>query len=323
VSRPVVVTGGAGFIGSNLTDALLAAGHTVRVLDNLSTGSELFLAKAHDSARFEMVTCDLVGGDESLPRLIEDAGTIVHLAANADVRFGWSDPKRDLLQNTVVTHNVLEAMRVTGVKRIIFASTGSVYGEPSVIPTPEDSPFPLQTSLYAASKSAAEGFVSAYAEGCDLRATILRFVSILGPRYTHGHVVDFTRQLVADPRRLFVLGDGTQRKSYLHVADCCSAILSLLDATDRCQIYNLGVDGFCTVNDSISWICERLGVRPEVEYGGGDRGWIGDNPFTYLDTRKIRATGWEPVYSIRQAVEETVASLLENRWVLDRAESRA
>jgi UDP-glucose 4-epimerase len=323
MSLRVVVTGGAGFIGSNLTDALLAAGHSVRVLDNLSTGSPLFLEHAGESQRFEMVACDLLADEKRLPKLIEDADAVIHLAANADVRFGWADPKRDLLQNTVVTHNVLEAMRVTGVRRIVFSSTGSAYGEPSVIPTPEDSPFPLQTSLYGASKAAAEGLISAYAEGSGFHATILRFVSILGPRYTHGHVVDFTRQLVADPTRLAVLGDGTQRKSYLHVADCCNAILSLLGAADKCEVYNLGVDGFCTVNDSISWICARLGVQPKIQYGGGDRGWVGDNPFTYLDTRKIRETGWLPARTIRQAVEETVAYLLENQWILDRSESRA
>jgi UDP-glucose 4-epimerase len=208
LSQLIVVTGGAGFIGSNLTDALLTAGHSVRVLDNLSTGSERFLGRARDYAQFEMVSCDLVIDEEGLPSFIEGADTVVHLAANADVRFGWADPQRDLLQNTVATHNILEAMRVIGVKRIVFASTGSVYGEPSLFPTPEDCPFPLQTSLYGASKAASEGLVSAYAEGCGLSATIFRFVSILGPRYTHGHVLDFTRQLVADPTRLFVLGDG-------------------------------------------------------------------------------------------------------------------
>lgn len=323
MSQLIVVTGGAGFIGSNLTDALLTAGYSVRVLDNLSTGSERFLVRARDYAQFEMVSCDLVVEEEGLPAFIEGADTVVHLAANADVRFGWSDPRRDLLQNTVATHNILEAMRVTGVKRIIFASTGSVYGEPSLFPTPEDCPFPLQTSLYGASKAAAEGLISAYAEGCGLRATIFRFVSVLGPRYSHGHVLDFTRQLVADPTRLFVLGDGTQRKSYLHVSDCCSAIVASLDAAPGCEIFNLGVDGYCTVNDSISWISERLAVRPEVTYGGGARGWIGDSPFIYLDTRKMRATGWEPIHNIRESIEETVDSLLENRWILDRSEARA
>jgi UDP-glucose 4-epimerase len=322
VSQRIVVTGGAGFIGSNLVDALLFAGHSVRVLDNLSTGSEVFLERARAIPRFDLVACDLVHDEARLPALLEDAETVVHLAANADVRFGWEHPRRDLRQNTVATHNVLEAMRVTGVRRIIFASTGSVYGEPTLIPTPEDCPFPLQTSLYGASKAAAEGLIAAYSEGSGLRATILRFVSILGPRYTHGHVLDFTRQLIADPTRLFVLGDGTQRKSYLHVADCCAAIISMIDADHLCEVYNLGVDGFCTVNDSISWICERLGVRPAIEYGGGDRGWVGDNPFIYLDTHKIRATGWEPANTIREAVEETVANLLENRWIFEWTETR-
>jgi UDP-glucose 4-epimerase len=319
MNHRVVVTGGAGFIGSNLTDTLLAAGHFVRVIDNFSTGHEVFLTQAKGSPRFELVSCDLVAEDQRLPALIEDADTVIHLAANADVRFGWEAPKRDLVQNTVATHNVLEAMRVTGVKRLVFSSTGSVYGEAPVIPTPEDCAFPSQTSLYGASKAAAEGFVAAYSEACGLQATILRFVSILGPRYTHGHVLDFTRQLAQDPKHLFVLGDGTQRKSYLHVADCCRAIISLLESDHRCEAYNLGVTSYCTVDESISWICERLGVEPKVEYGGGDRGWIGDNPFIYLDTRKIRATGWRSVHSIRQAVEATVDNLLENRWLLERA----
>ena len=313
----IVVTGGAGFIGSNLTDALLAAGHRVRVLDNLSTGSEAFLAEARANPRFEMVTTDLVENAEQLPELVSGVDAVVHLAANADVRFGWDHPRRDLVQNTIATHNVLEAMRLSGVRRVVFASTGSVYGEPAAIPTPEGCAFPLQTSLYGASKAAAEGLIEAYAEGAGLRATIFRFVSILGPRYSHGHVLDFTRQLRGDPTRLFVLGDGTQRKSYLHVSDCCAAVLSLLDADHRCEVYNLGVDDYCTVNDSVGWICARLDVQPLIEYGGGDRGWVGDNPFIYLDTAKIRATGWEPRRSIREAVEATVDDLVANPWVLE------
>jgi UDP-glucose 4-epimerase len=322
VSASVVVTGGAGFIGSNLTDALLELGYSVRVLDNMSTGSEQFLCDARKNQSFELVQCDLVSDAERLPTLIEGSDIVIHLAANADVRFGWTDPTRDLNQNTIATQNVLEAMRLTNVKRIVLASTGSVYGEAPVIPTPEDCPFPVQTSLYGASKLGAEGLVSAYAAGCDFQTTIFRFVSILGPRYTHGHVLDFTSQLVANPSRLQVLGDGKQRKSYLHVADCCRAVISVLEAPDQCEIYNLGVDAYCTVNDSIGWICKRLDVDPVIEYGGGDRGWVGDSPFIYLDTQKIRATGWEPAYGIREAVENTVDYLMANRWVLDRKETR-
>lgn len=319
----IVITGGAGFIGSNLADTLLERGSSVRVLDNLSTGTEAFLERACENARFELVRCDLIDDEARLPELVSGAAAVVHLAANADVRHGWSNPKRDLTQNTVATQNLLEAMRQAGVDHIVFASSGSVYGDAPVIPTPEDCPFPLQTSLYGASKIAAEGLISAYAEGCDLRATIFRFVSNLGPRYSHGHVIDFTRQLLADPTRVRVLGDGNQRKSYLHVADNCRAIIAALDSDERMQIYNLGTDDHCSVRDSLSWICARLGVQPTVEYQGGDRGWVGDSPFIYLDTSKIRATGWHPVHAIKEAVEDTVDFLLENRWVLATREVRA
>jgi UDP-glucose 4-epimerase len=322
IAQTVVITGGAGFIGSNVADHLLELGHTVRVIDNLSTGHERFLEKAKASERFQLIPLDLVEESSSLPKVIEGADVVIHLAANADVRFGWDHPGRDLRENTVATHNVLEAMRTTGVKRIMFSSTGSVYGEAKMIPTPEDAPFPLQTSLYGASKLAAEGLVNAYAVGCDFKATIFRFVSIMGPRYTHGHVFDFVKQLLADPTRLAVLGNGTQCKSYLHVSDCCRAITSMLDAGHRCEVYNLGVDGYCTLNDSIGWICNRLGVDPELVYSGGDRGWIGDNPFIYLDTAKISATGWKTEYTIQAAVEDTVDKILESKWVLDRVEAR-
>src|SRR5262249_54570563 len=145
---------------------------------------------------------------------------VFHLAANADVRFGTNHPRRDLEQNTIATFNVLEAMRANGIAKIAFSSTGSVYGEAKTIPTPEDAPCPVQTSLYGASKIAGEGLISAYCEGFGFQGWIFRFVSVLGPRYTHGHVFDFFRKLSADPTRLEVLGNGTQRKSYMHVNDC-------------------------------------------------------------------------------------------------------
>ena len=322
-ARTIVLTGGAGFIGSNLADALLASGHTVRVLDNLSTGRDEFLREARTCPRFEMVRCDLIDDEAALADLLNGADAVVHFAANADVRFGWSEPRRDMAQNAIATQNVLEAMRVTGVRHIVFASTGSVYGEAPVIPTPEDCPFPLQTSLYGASKLAAEGLIAAYVEGSGLRGTIFRFVSNLGPRYTHGHVIDFTRQLLADPTRVSVLGDGTQRKSYLHVTDTCRAVIAALSSDERLGVYNLGTDDYCTIDESLSWICARLGVNPAVKYQGGDRGWIGDNPFIYLDTTKIRATGWTPVHGIRTAVEDTVDYILANRWILEQHQVRA
>ena len=318
----VVVTGGAGFIGSSVVDALLAQGHSVLALDNLSTGSRRFLDDASRHPDFELAVADLCEDAAGLPAHFRGADVVVHLAANADVRVGWNAPKRDLEQNVIATHNVLEAMRTAGAGRILFSSTGSVYGEAPVVPTPEDCPFPVQTSLYGASKLAAEGLIAAYAEGAGIGATVFRFVSVLGPRYTHGHVVDFMRQLSIDPSRLTILGDGRQRKSYMDVSDCVRAIVSMLDATHDFEVYNLGVDGYCTVDESAGWIAARLGIAPEVVHTGGERGWVGDNPFIWLDTQKIRATGWAPRRGIREAVERTVDYLLSAPWVLERPEAR-
>jgi UDP-glucose 4-epimerase len=209
-------------------------------------------------------------------------------------------------------------MRANGVRRIAFSSTGSVYGEPQVFPTPEDAPFPVQTSLYGASKLAGEGMISAYCEGYEFQSFIFRFVSILGERYTHGHVFDFYKQLRTDPTRLRVLGNGKQRKSYLYVQDCVDAMLCAMErGVAKVNVFNLGVDDYCEVNDSIGWICETLGVKPDIEYAGGDRGWIGDSPFILLDTTKIRSLGWAPTQSIRDGVIRTVNYLKKHQWVLE------
>ena len=250
----ILVTGAAGFIGSNLADRLLADGHQVVGYDNFSTGQEEFLDKARQSASFKLVVGDVL----DLPRLreaVRGADLVFHMAANADVRFGTEQPRKDLEQNTIATWNVLESARLEGVRRIAFSSTGSVYGEPNVFPTPEDCPFPVQTSLYGASKLAAEGLLQAYAEGFGMQVTIFRFVSVLGPRYTHGHVFDFYKQLLDHPDRLHILGNGKQRKSYLYVDDCLEAMmLAIGNADDRVSIFNLGTDEYCEVNDSVSWI---------------------------------------------------------------------
>lgn len=313
-----LVTGGSGFIGSNLVDRLLARGDQVVVVDSFITGHRRFLDTAALHPACRIVEMDLLTG-EGLAGLMSGVDVVVHLAANADVRFGTDHPERDLEQNTIVTFRVLEAMRKAGVKRIVFSSTGSVYGEPTVFPTPENAPFPVQTSLYAASKVACEGLIQAYCEGFGFQGYIFRFVSILGERYTHGHVFDFYKKLRADPSRLPVLGDGHQRKSYLYVQDCIAAILHALErAQDRVNIFNLGTDEFCEVNNSIQWICERLGVKPTLEYTGGKRGWIGDSPFIFLDGSKIRALGWKPTLTIREGIVKTLDYLVENPWVLER-----
>ena len=322
----VFVTGAAGFIGSNLIDRLLADGGAVTGWDNLSTGQIRFLDGATQHPKFKLVR----GDNLDLPALtaaMKGADFVFHLAANADIRDGWKHPEKDLQQNTIATFHVLEAMRANGVKRIAFSSTGSVYGEALVTPerpTPETDAFPIQTSLYGASKTAGEGLLAAYAEGAQIdEAYIFRFVSILGERYTHGHVFDFYQQLVAHPDHLRVLGNGRQRKSYLYVQDCIEAMLHVTrahtarDAKHRTQLYHLGTPEFVQVNDSIRHICTALGIKPRLDYTGGDRGWIGDNPFIFLDTKKISATGWKPKLTIEQGIIRTLRWLEANRWVYD------
>jgi UDP-glucose 4-epimerase len=311
------VTGAAGFIGSNLVDRLLGAGHEVVGYDNFSTGRRRFLEAASGGERFTLVEGDTLDL-ERLTAAIGGCDVVFHLAANADVRFGTEHPDRDLQQNTMATFNVLEAMRAGGVRRIAFSSTGSVYGEPDVFPTPESAPFPIQTSLYGASKLAGEGLIQAYCEGFGFEGYIFRFVSILGERYSHGHVFDFYRSLRADPARLTVLGNGKQRKSYLYVQDCIDAMLLALDrAHGKVNVFNLGTDEYCEVNDSIGWITGHLGVSPRLSYTGGERGWVGDSPFIFLDCRKIRSLGWTPTLSIREAVIATLGYLVANPWALE------
>ena len=253
-----------------------------------------------------------------LKRAVAGHDFVFHLAANADVRFGTNHPDRDLQQNTIATFNVLEAMRVNGVKRIGFSSTGSVYGEPNVFPTPEDAPFPIQTSLYAASKVAGEGLISAYAHGFGFQAFIFRFVSILGERYTHGHVFDFYAKLLANPHQIEVLGNGKQRKSYLYVAglrECdshcdCEGDRPCQRGEPRCRRVLSGRR------------LARLDLRPtgaesEAPVRGRDRGWIGDSPFIFLDTTKLKSFGWRQTLSIREAVIRTLDYLRANPWVLE------
>ncbi len=320
--QKIFITGVAGFIGSTLADRLLADGKMVVGWDNFSTGQRKFLEGALKNKNYTLVE----GDNLDLPALTKamaGCDTGFHLAANADVRFGLNHPSKDLQQNTVATFNILEAMRANGIKRIAFSSTGSVYGEAAMIPTPEDAPFPIQTSLYAASKISGEGMISSYCEGFKFEGYIFRFVSILGERYTHGHIFDFYKQLLEHPDRLKILGDGLQRKSYLYVQDCVSAMLHVigqgtaLKAKHGVEIYNLGTAEYVQVNDSVGHICGALGLKPKLEYSGGTRGWVGDNPFIFLDTKKIQATGWKTSLTIEQGIKRTLQWLQQNQWVYE------
>ena len=309
--KRALVTGGAGFIGSHVADTLVARGAAVTVVDDFSTGFREFVTL---SERLKLVEGDL--RDPAVcDRAMAGQEVVFHLSANADIKDGLLHPRRDVEQNVQVTQNVLEAMRAHGVKDIAFSSTGSVYGEATVFPTPEDAPFPVQTSLYATSKVAAEGLLSSYAFGFGFRAWVFRFVSMLGPRYTHGHVMDFWRKLRADPSRLEVLGDGHQRKSYLHVGDCVAAILLAVErAREPFNVFNIGHTEWIEVNDSIRIICRELKVEPRLEYSGGIRGWVGDSPKILLDTKRLRGLGWSHTRTIEDSIVETLRFLDANPY---------
>jgi UDP-glucose 4-epimerase len=311
-----LVTGAGGFIGSTLTDRLLADGHDVVGFDDFSTGQPEFLEEARRHPRFRLVQGDVLD-PAALRAALDGCDTVFHLAAHADVRSGLDHPRRDLERNVLATSNVLEAMRAAGVKRIAFTSSGAVYGD-AAVPTPEDAPFPVQTSLYGASKLAAEGLISAYVEGYAFTGWIFRLTSALGERYSHGHVFDFYKKLRARPDVIEVLGDGRQRKAYVYVRDCVEAmVLAVARARERVAIFNVGGEA-CTVDQSLTWICEALGVEPRRAYAGGSRGWVGDTPHLDLDTRRLQALGWRAATSARDGVRRTVRYLQANEWLLQR-----
>lgn len=309
--RNVLITGGAGFIGSNLADQLVRIGCNVRIFDNFSTGRGEFLETSNADVR----RGDLLGDVDELRSAMAGIDTVFHLAANADVRDGWNNPDRDAYQNVIATLNVANAAAGEGVIDFVFSSTGSIYGEAEIFPTPENVAIPTQTSLYGASKIAAEGFLAAYAHAKKLRVTAFRFVSVLGPRYSHGHVIDFVRQLAKDPSKLHILGDGNQRKSYMHVEDCVRALIDIRSDSGF-DVFNLGTPEFSTVNSSARWIASVMGLDPDITYSGGDRGWIGDNPLILLDVDKAKLAGWTTQRSIESSVKDTVKWILENDWIL-------
>jgi len=314
----IFVTGACGFIGSNLIDRLLKDGYKVVGWDNFSTGRIEFLNGALNNLNFTLIEGDNLNVS-ALSEAMIGCDVVFHLAANADVRFGLDHPSKDLNQNTIATFNVLQAMKERGIKKIIFSSTGSVYGESKKIPTLENAEFPIQTSLYGASKVACEAMIQAYSEGYGFDSYIFRFVSILGERYTHGHIFDFYKQLTEHSDYLNVLGDGTQRKSYLYVQDCIDAMLHVLSlpTQHKVNIYNLGTNEYVQVNDSIKFIVGHLGISPIIKYTGGSKGWIGDNPFIFLNTQKVQNTGWQPKLTIQQGIMSTVKWLQQNQWVYE------
>ena len=312
-----LVTGCAGFIGSNLVDKLLSLNYEVIGIDNFSTGKNFFLLEALKNKDFTLINSDLNQIDQHKASL-KGIDLVYHLAANADVRFGFDHPFKDLNENTINTLKLLEVMRILDIKNIIFSSTGAVYGDAKVIPTKEDYSFPIQTSLYATSKVAAEGLISSYCERYKFNAAACRFVSLMGPRYTHGHVVDFVNSLKKDNTKLTILGNGKQYKSYFHVDDCINALILLFKKLESNAIkgffpINLGTEDGIKVEDSAKIICETLNVQPKFIFTGGERGWVGDNPNIQLDISKAKQLGWKPCYTIKESIKHIFLSTFLRR----------
>ena len=312
------VTGGAGFIGSHVVDRLAQVGANVTIFDNFSTGQERFISHHAGNSKVRIVRADVLDS-ERLNREMTGCDFVFHLQANADVRGGIQRTRVDLEQNTIATWNILEAMRLNEIRRIVFASSATVYGEPDVFPTPENYAS-LQTSLYGASKLAGEAMVQAYSEYFGITSYIFRFVSWIGERYSHGVIFDFIRKLRDSTQTLEVLGDGKQRKSYLDVIDGVNGIFFAVEhAKELKNVFNLGHDEFMNVLDLADIIVEELGLNG-VRYltTGGERGWIGDSPFVHLDTTKLKALGWQPQVSIEQGIRNTVRYLQAHPQLLDK-----
>jgi UDP-glucose 4-epimerase len=307
-----VVTGGAGFIGSHLVDALLAAGNEVTVVDNLSGGKREFLQPHEGNRRFRFVEADL-SAEGFICEDFKGADTVFHLAANPDVRTGATDTKTPIRQNIMTTYNVLESMRLNGVSRIAFTSTSTIYGEATVVPTPEDYGPLLPISLYGASKLSCEALISSYCHTFGMKAWIYRFANIVGDRGTHGVIFDFIRKLRTDPEKLTILGDGRQSKSYLHISDCVEAMLFVVEnAREQVNVYNIGSDDRFDVTGIARVVAGEMGLKDVAfEYTGGDRGWKGDVPFMALSIGKIKALGWKPAHDSEASVRLCVKQLLK------------
>lgn len=304
-----LVTGGAGFIGSNLVDRLLADGHTVTVYDNLSTGQRLNLKEAGRSEQFWFEQGDLLDR-ASLVEVMNGHDIVFHLAASPGIRSLEHSLYDDLEQNTMATANVLEAMRLTDTRRIVFTSTGAVYGEAEKIPTPEDTAFPIQTSIYGSSKLAAEGLIAAYCQAFGMQGYVFRFVSVIGRRCSHSHVLELLAQLQEHPHYLNILGTGRECKTYLDVSDCIEGMLhAIAHANDQFNVFNIGLSEYCELDECIRWICEELRVRPRLNYALSRRRTIASAPLIFLDAAKLNRLGWRP----RLSLQETVRSMVRQR----------
>lgn len=297
----VAVTGGAGFIGSHLSDALISQGNEVYVIDNLLTGKK---ENVNENAIF--MKRDI---RHDLSNELDGMDTVFHFAANPDVRSSATDPSGCFDSNVSATFLLLESCRKADVKRIILASTSTVYGEAQVIPTPETHPC-MPISNYGASKLACEGFLSSYSATYGIKGTSMRFANIFGERSQHGVMFDFYKKLMHNDKKMEILGDGRQQKSYLHVADCVSGVMAAWNGqAAQYDVYNAGSDEKVYVRDIASRMCMMMNMAPELSYTGTPRGWAGDARLMLLDTLRLRALGWKPSVGFDEGLRRYISSL--------------
>jgi UDP-glucose 4-epimerase len=306
------VTGGAGFIGSHLVDQLIAEGNFVSVFDNLSSGRRDFIQQHFGNDRFKFVEADLLDLDK-VEKAAIGHDIVFHFAANPDARLGIENTELDLKQETIVTYNVLEAMRINKIKRIVFASSGTIYGETPIISLPENYGPLLPISLYGAAKLACEVLISAFCHTFSMQAWIFRFANIVGKRATHGVIYDFINKLKKNPTELEILGDGSQRKPYLHVDDCIDGVLhGFRNSPDKVNVFNLGCSTTTDVTTIAKFVVKEMRLDDvQFKYTGGDRGWPGDVPQVRLDVRKINRLGWKAHYISDEAVRKAIRDILE------------
>jgi UDP-glucose 4-epimerase len=307
----ILVTGGSGFIGSHMVDRLMKEGNRVTVFDNLSSGKVEFIEQHFKNPDFFLIKGDLLN-PEAIEEACKNIDCVFHVAANPDVKLGASDTKVHFDQNILATYNLLEAMRKNNVKKIVFTSTSTVYGEASVIPTPEDYGPLIPISLYGASKLACEALITSYSHTFDMQAWIFRFANIVGSRGTHGITVDFINKLRGNSTQLEILGDGKQEKSYLHVSECIDAILFAIEKSrGEVNIFNIGSEDTISATCIGKTVVEEMGLSDvRFIYTGGSRGWKGDVPRMKLNIEKLKALWWKPVYSSERSVRETARALL-------------
>lgn len=315
-----MIVGGAGFLGSHFVDHLLAdqTVKAVTIYDNFSSGREWHYEHHVDDARLRVVRAD-VGEMDRLAAAMTGHDIVIHLASNPDIARAVTEPEIDFYQGTILTNNVVEAMRRTGVRRILYASGSGVYGDLGEVEAQEDHGPLFPVSTYGASKLSGEALISAYCFMFDLSGCAFRFGNVVGPRQTHGVGFDFVRRLVADPTRLGILGNGSQSKSYIHVSDVVAAVVHAnRHSTKRFEIFNVATGDYITVTEiaELAVECLALPVHPRFEYSGGDRGWKGDVPVVRLNTDRIRSLGWKCRRSSREALRASLLALIADERII-------